>query len=90
MLGAKGGAVKIFSDLIGITDVPAFHCVAHRLELTVHAAAKSVTQCNNFSIFLDKLSSTFTHSAKKLRLLENVALSLGCILKKVGKVFDVR
>lgn len=90
MIGHKGGVTKKFSELIGLSHLPSFHCVAHRLELTVHDACKSVTKVNHFVTFLDKLYCTFSRSPKNQRLLEEVAFELNCTLRKVGKIFDVR
>ena len=90
MLGCRGGVARKFAELIERPNLPAFHCVAHRLELTIHDAIKSVTEINHFSIFLDKLYVTFSRSPKSQRALEDIASETSCNLRKVGKIFDVR
>jgi hypothetical protein len=88
MLGKNNGVCAIlkekFPRLIG------WHCLNHRLELSVHDAVKACTQVNHFKIFLDKLYSVYSCSPKHKRELEQCASELGQEVNKIGKVLDVR
>ena len=50
MTGSKSGVASIFINKYG-TNVVAFHCLAHRLELAVNDALKLVTATNHFKAF---------------------------------------
>ncbi len=88
MLGKNNGVYALlkgkFRSLIG------WHCLNHRLELSVHDAVKVCTQVNHFKIFLDKLYSVYSTSPKHKRELEQCASELGSEVNKIGKVLDVR
>ncbi|XP_059424758.1 E3 SUMO-protein ligase KIAA1586-like [Carassius carassius] len=49
------------------------HCLAHRLELSVSDALKSVTGCNHFEIFISKLYTLHHQSPKNARQLSEAA-----------------
>jgi len=88
MLGQKAGVyVKLaekYPSLIG------WHCLNHRLELSIHDAVKSCTQVNHFKIFMDRLYSLYSMSPKNRRRLEQCASEIGTEVNKIGKILDVR
>ena len=59
MMGSKSGVASTFVMKYG-SQVETFHCLAHRLELGVHDALKSVNATNHFKIFLSTLHSLFS------------------------------
>jgi len=65
MLGRKGGVLaklqETFPNIIG------WHCVNHRLELSVHDVVKCMTDINHFKSFMDKLYSLYSRSPKARR-----------------------
>jgi len=88
MLGRKAGVFVTlkakYNQLIG------WHCLNHRLELSVHDAVKLCTEVNPFKIFMDKLYTLYSVSPKNRRYLEECAADVGGELLKIGKVLDVR
>ena len=71
MLGRKAGVYVTlkakYNQLIG------WHCLDHRLELSVHDAVKLCTEVNPFKIFMDKLYTLYSVSPKNRRYLEAVS-----------------
>lgn len=52
MLGRKADVGKLMTDQY--PNVLVWHCLAHRLELSVHDTMKEVSGTNNFKICIDK------------------------------------
>ena len=81
MLGRKDGVFarlkSKFLRLIG------WHCLNHRLELSVGDAVKQCTEINHFSSFMDKLYSLYHQSPKNQRELNSVTSDLGIAVKKI-------
>jgi len=88
MLGKHAGVYAQlkaqFPNLIG------WHCLNHRLELSVHDAIEACTEVNHFKIFIQKLYTLYSASPKNRRALETSASELGVQLLKIGKFLDVR
>ena len=88
MLGQTAGVCallkKQYLKLIG------WHCLNHRLELSVHDAVKACVQVNHFKIFMDKLYSLYSMSPKHQRSIERCAAELGTEIRKIGKILNVR
>ncbi|XP_059386262.1 E3 SUMO-protein ligase KIAA1586-like isoform X2 [Carassius carassius] len=66
------------------------HCLAHRLELSVSDALKSVTGCNHFEIFISKLYTLYHQSPKNARQLSEAASQVNICLLKIGQIFTIR
>ena len=60
--GIKSGVALNFVTKYG-PQVATFHCLAHRLELAVHDALKSVNATSHFKIFLFTLHSFFSQES---------------------------
>lgn len=88
MLGRVGGLHALVKEKY--PHVISWHCVAHRLELSVNDALKSVNATNHFKSFLDEIYKLYSMSTKNKTQLENIAKSFGTELSKVGKVFTIR
>ena len=88
MLGKKAGVYallkKQYPKLIG------WHCLSHRLELSVHNAVKAYVQVNCFKVFMNKLYSLYSMSPKHKRSIERCAAELGTEIRKIGKILNVR
>lgn len=67
-----------------------WHCLNHRLELSVSDVIKDVRGINHFKSFLDKLYTIYSQSPKNSRALECVCHELGLKFKKVGRVLGMR
>ena len=87
MLGKHAGVYAQlkaqFPNLIG------WHCLNHRLELSVHDAIEACTEVNHFKIFIQKLYTLYSASPKNRRALET-AIELGVQLLKIWKILDMR
>ena len=59
MLGKKAVVGKLMFPKIFV-----WHCVAHRLELSMHDIMREVARINNFKIFIDKLYAVYSMSPK--------------------------
>ncbi|UYV63152.1 hypothetical protein LAZ67_2003299 [Cordylochernes scorpioides] len=68
----------------------AWHCLNHRLELSVGDTIKEVRGINHFKAFMDKLYSLYSQSPKNCRALEEACHELGTRFAKVGRILGVR
>jgi hypothetical protein len=64
--------------------------LAHRLELAVHDALKSVTATNHFQSFLKSLYALYSQSTKNQRELGEVAADTELQLLRITAIFDIR
>lgn len=88
MLGKKAGVGKLMQNKFPKLFV--WHCVAHRLELSVHDTMKEVAGINNFKIFIDKLYALYHTSPKNQVELRQCATELDVQLLYIGKMLDTR
>ncbi|XP_059358928.1 E3 SUMO-protein ligase KIAA1586-like [Carassius carassius] len=65
MTGRQSGLVTRLKKDYPLLE--SIHCLAHRLELSVSDALKSVTGCNHFEIFISKLYTLYHQSPKNAR-----------------------
>ncbi len=66
MTGRESGLItRLKKDY---TLLESIHCLAHRLELSVNDALKSVTGCNHFEIFISKLYTLYHQLPKSASL----------------------
>lgn len=88
MLGRKAG---VYAKLKArYPAVVGWHCLNHRLELSVGDAVRSCVETNHFTSFLDKLYCLYSQSPKNLRELDEAASVVGTQLRKIGCVLNVR
>lgn len=88
MLGRIGGLHTLIKE--NYPHIILWHCSAHRLELSVNDALKSINATNHFKSFLDETYKVYSMSTKNQSEIENIASSLGEELRKIGKVFTIR
>ncbi len=88
MLGRKVGVhaklKQLFPNIIG------WHCLNHRLELSVHDVVQSLTGINHLKSFVDNLYSLYSRSPKAKRELDECAADVGTQVYKIGRILDVR
>jgi hypothetical protein len=89
MTGTSSGVATQFIERYG-ENVEAFHYLAHRLELAVNDALKSVTATNHFQSFLKSLYALYSQSPKNQRELGEVAADTETQLLRITAIFDVR
>jgi len=89
MTGASSGVATQFVNRYG-HHVEPFHCLAHRLELAVHDALKSVTATNHFQSFLKSLFALYSQSPKNQRELGEVAADTETQLLRITAIFGIR
>ena len=74
MLGRKAGVAKILRDKF--PRIIVWHCIAHRLELSVHDSVTEVAGINSFKCFIDLLYTTYHASPKDRNELQRCATAL--------------
>ncbi|XP_078504031.1 E3 SUMO-protein ligase KIAA1586-like [Lissotriton helveticus] len=89
MFGCHSGVVKRLQEKIS-SNIVAWHCSAHRLELAVHDVMKDIGATNHFKNLLDKLYSLFSTSVKNRLELKECAEALDVQLCRIGRVLDTR
>ena len=67
-----------------------WHCLNHRLELSVSDAVKRVNSINHFKIFFDKLYSLYSRSPKNQRELIECSSAVCEQVTRVGRLLDTR
>ena len=67
-----------------------WHCLNHRLELSVSDAIKKVNAINHLKIFFDKLYSLYSRSPKNQRELNECSSAVHEQVKKIGRLLDTR
>ena len=67
-----------------------WHCLNHRLELSVSDAIKRVNAINHFKIFFDKLYSLYSRSPKNQRELSECSSAVCEQVQKIGRLLDTR
>ena len=88
MLGKKAGVAKLLLDQFPRLIV--WHCVAHRLELSLHDSLHEVSGTNNFKHFIDKLYTVYHASPKNRNQLQECARELDVQLATIGRLLDTR
>jgi len=71
-------------------DFVSFHCLAHRLELAVHAAVRSSGEVQRLQLFTDALYTFYHRSYKNTYELYGVADGIHAELMRITQVFTVR
>lgn len=89
MTGSSSGVATKFVERYG-NHVETFHCLAHRIELAVDDALKSVTATNHFQSILKSLFALYSMSPKNQRELREVATETETQLLRITAVFGVR
>jgi hypothetical protein len=88
MFGSPGGVAKLFKDKF--PSIIVWHCVNHRLELSVHDTIKDVAGTNRFKSSLDKLYVVYHASPKNARELQSCATMLDMQILRIGRVLGTR
>jgi len=84
----EGAALHLRNSLK--SNFLAFHCLAHRLELAVHAAVKSSGEVERLQLFTDSLYTFYHKSYKNTYELCAVAEGINAELMRITQVFTVR
>ena len=72
------------------SNIISWHCLNHRLELSVHDVIKSCTESNHLKCFKDTLYATDSRSLKLNRELADCAKELGTQVNRIDRVLGVR
>jgi len=67
-----------------------WHCLCHRLELSVNGVIKDVQGVSRFQSLMDKLYFCYHQSPKHCRAFDGVCLEVGIEMKKIGRILNVR
>ena len=88
MLGVKSGVGTTLKN--DYPSIVLWHCLNHRLELSVNDAIDGISGFNPIRIFFDKIYSLYSTSPKLLRQLHEISEELDITVKKIGWVFTIR
>lgn len=88
MTGQKSGVAAKLCEKI--PTLFTWHCLCHRLELSVHDVIKDCTGVSRFHSFMDKLYSYYHQSPKNSRGLEEACVEVGIEMKKIGHILNIR
>uniref|UniRef100_A0A8C5MST2 DUF4371 domain-containing protein n=1 Tax=Leptobrachium leishanense TaxID=445787 RepID=A0A8C5MST2_9ANUR len=88
MLGRKSGVLERLSGKY--PQLVKWHCLCHRLELSISDTIDSVPGLQHVTSFFEKLYAVYHQSPKNLRELFECAKELEVQILKIGKVFTVR
>lgn len=82
-MGSQGGLGAILKK--DIPHLMQVHCVAHKLELAVLDACKTVKYVADFQTTVKGISKFYSHSSKHQRELTSASRILGSALRKFGR-----
>ncbi len=88
MVGKNSGVWALMKEKI--PNIFLFHCLSHRLELSVGDVRKDVGGTNRFVSFMDKLYSLYSTSPKNTCALWTICSELHLQFLKIGRVLGVR
>ncbi|KAF0750055.1 E3 SUMO-protein ligase KIAA1586-like, partial [Aphis craccivora] len=88
MTGTKSGVAAKLCEKI--PRLFTWHCLCHRLELSVHDVIKDVQGVSRFQSLMDRLYSYYHQSPKNSRALDEACLEIGIEMKKIGRILNVR
>ena len=86
--GKKSGVGALFVDKY--PKIIVWHCLAHRLELSIGDAKASFEQFNNIVGVLNIIYAFYSQSPKNTEEIKDISKELGTVFKKIGKVFTIR
>ncbi|KAF2890112.1 hypothetical protein ILUMI_16062, partial [Ignelater luminosus] len=88
MLGRKSGvAAKLLESF---PKIIVWHCLNHRLQLSLDDSISEIKHVNHFKIFLDKIYCVYHQSNKNQTELETIAKELEIEITKIGRVLGPR
>ncbi|KAF2888044.1 hypothetical protein ILUMI_18130 [Ignelater luminosus] len=88
MLGRKSGvAAKLLESF---PKIIVWHCINHRLQLSLDDSISEIKHVNHFKIFLDKIYSVYHQSNKNQTELETIAKEPEIEIIKIGRVLGPR
>lgn len=88
MIGSRSGVATRLR--IKYPQLFVWHCLNHRLELSVGDVLREVTEVNHFQSFMDSLYSIYSKSPKNQQQVREISIELDSELMKIGRVFSIR
>jgi len=88
MTGKKEGVATKLCEKI--PNLFTWHCLCHRLELSVQDVIKDCTGVSCFQSLMDKLYAYYHQSPKNSMGLDKSCVEVGIEMKKIGRVLNVR
>ena len=71
-------------------NIIVWHCLAHRLELSIGDVRASFDQFNDIVAVLKIIYAFYSQSPKNTEKIKEISLDLGKVFKKIGKIFTIR
>ena len=87
-VGKKSGVGIKFLQLN--KSIVIWHCLCHRLELSISQAKSSMTQFKNFQDVLNEIYKFYSTSSKNTNEIKEISSELDRKFKKIGKIFTIR
>lgn len=88
MVGSRSGVATRLKTKF--PNLFVWHCLNHRLELSVGDVLRDVTEINHFQNFMDSLYCVYSMSPKNQSQIKEASVELESELLKIGRVFSVR
>lgn len=66
-----------------------WHCLCHRIELSIHDVIKDCAGISRFQNLMDKLYSYYHQSPKNFRALDEACVEVRIEMKKIGRILNV-
>ena len=86
--GNKSGVGKLFANKY--PKIVVWHCLAHRLELSIGDAKSCFRQFDELVSILKSIYAFYSMSPKNTIEIQEISNDLGVTFKKIGKVFTIR
>lgn len=86
--GKKTGVGALFKDKI--PNIVLWHCLAHRLELSISDVRKSNEAIIEFQNIFQQIYNTYSRSSKNVNAIRQISEDLNVVFKKIGKLFTIR
>lgn len=88
MVGKQSGVLTELATMY--PNIIMWHCLCHRIELSVGDTMKDVAGTSHFKIFMEKLYSVYSMSPKNQREVKAAARELDLQFRKIGKMLTIR
>lgn len=86
--GHKSGVGALFREKI--PKIVIWHCLAHRLELSVNDARSKHVSIAEFEQVFNQIYKYYSKSSKNISKIKEIAADLHVQFKKIGKLFTIR
>ena len=87
-VGSQAGVGKLLKNVV--KDLVIWHCIAHRLELSIADARLKFPPIDYLQTVFAQLFSFYSRSSKRIQQIRDICEELGSKFLKIGKIFTIR